>query len=157
MGWNYLSIPKLQRCNRWSLGMDKQFHPTFYNGCNYLSMLGLKLNHVSKRGPKCQQTNLELYGEINCCQTTTKHDKAWVVCIIFGMCLLQNNKTTQNRIQLLRFKHTLSACCHFGWELSRTVCKTDTIYHDDVIRWKHFARYWSFVRGIHRSPWIPHT
>ena len=22
-----------------------------YNGCNYLSMLGLKLNHVSKRGP----------------------------------------------------------------------------------------------------------
>ena len=23
-----------------------------YNGCNYLSMLGLKLNHVSKRGPR---------------------------------------------------------------------------------------------------------
>ena len=50
MGWNYLSIPKLQRCNRWSLGMDKWFHTTLYNGCNYLSMLGLKLNHVSKRG-----------------------------------------------------------------------------------------------------------
>ena len=31
--------------------MDKWFHPTLYNGCNYLSMLGLKLNHVSKRGP----------------------------------------------------------------------------------------------------------
>ena len=25
-----------------------------YNGCNYLSMLGLKLNHVSKRGPRGQ-------------------------------------------------------------------------------------------------------
>ena len=24
--------------------------------------------------------------------------------------------------------------------------------HDDVIKWKHFARYWPFVRGIHRSP-----
>ena len=23
--------------------------------------------------------------------------------------------------------------------------------HDDVIKWKHFPRYWSFVRGIHRS------
>ena len=23
MGWNNLSIPKLQRCNRWSLGTDK--------------------------------------------------------------------------------------------------------------------------------------
>ena len=25
------------------------------------------------------------------------------------------------------------------------------IYHDDVIKWKHFPRYWLFVRGIHRS------
>ena len=23
--------------------------------------------------------------------------------------------------------------------------------HDDVIKWKHFSHYWSFVRGIHRS------
>ena len=24
--------------------------------------------------------------------------------------------------------------------------------HDDVIKWKHFSRYWPFVRRIHRSP-----
>ena len=24
--------------------------------------------------------------------------------------------------------------------------------HDDVIEWKHFPRYWPFVRGIHQSP-----
>ena len=31
-----------------------------YNGCNYLSMLGLKLNHVSKRGHRfaCIETRL---------------------------------------------------------------------------------------------------
>ena len=29
---------------------------------------------------------------------------------------------------------------------------TILIYHDDVIKWKHFPRYWPFVRGIHRSP-----
>ena len=23
--------------------------------------------------------------------------------------------------------------------------------HDDVVKWKHFPRYWSFVLGIHRS------
>ena len=23
--------------------------------------------------------------------------------------------------------------------------------HDDIIKWKHFPRYWLFVRGIHRS------
>ena len=25
-------------------------------------------------------------------------------------------------------------------------------YHDVVIKWKHFSRYWPFVRGIHWSP-----
>ena len=24
--------------------------------------------------------------------------------------------------------------------------------HDDVIKWKHFPRYWPFVRRIHRAP-----
>ena len=24
--------------------------------------------------------------------------------------------------------------------------------HGEVIKWKHFPRYWPFVRGIHRSP-----
>ena len=26
------------------------------------------------------------------------------------------------------------------------------LIHDDVINWKHFPRYWPFVRGIHRFP-----
>ena len=30
--------------------MDNKFHPTFHNGCNYLSIMELKFNHVSKRG-----------------------------------------------------------------------------------------------------------
>ena len=29
----------------------------------------------------------------------------------------------------------------------RNICS-----HDDVIKWKHFPRYWAFVRGIHRWP-----
>ena len=28
----------------------------------------------------------------------------------------------------------------------------DTGKYDDVIKWKHFPRYWPFVWGIHRSP-----
>ena len=35
--------------------------------------------------------------------------------------------------------------------------KSPIIPHDDVIKWKHFPRNWPFVRGIHRSRWIPHT
>ena len=29
---------------------------------------------------------------------------------------------------------------------------TEQLCHDDVIKWKHFPRYWPFVRGIHRYP-----
>ena len=28
----------------------------------------------------------------------------------------------------------------------------DLWHYDDVIKWKHFPRYWPFVRGIHRWP-----
>ena len=55
MGWNYISIPKLQRYNRynrWSLGMEKEFHPKLYWACDYLYILELKLKSVSKRGPR---------------------------------------------------------------------------------------------------------
>ena len=34
-----------------------------------------------------------------------------------------------------------------GWANNRDACD-----HDDVIKWKHFPRYWPFLRGIHRSP-----
>ena len=33
-----------------------------------------------------------------------------------------------------------------------TACSTHWHTHDDVIKWKHFPRYWPFVWGIHRSP-----
>ena len=32
------------------------------------------------------------------------------------------------------------------------VCCFNLQRHDDVIKWKHLPRFWSFVRGIHRSP-----
>ena len=28
----------------------------------------------------------------------------------------------------------------------------DVLYHNDSIKWKHFPRYWPFVREIHRPP-----
>ena len=32
------------------------------------------------------------------------------------------------------------------------ILTTVSVFHDDVIKWKHFPRYWPFVRGIQRSP-----
>ena len=45
--WNYFSILKLQWCSHWIWWMDKWFHPTYYFACNYLSILWLKLMHIS--------------------------------------------------------------------------------------------------------------
>ena len=40
--------------------------------------------------------------------------------------------------------------CH-GGDASFLSCHSN-ISHDDVIKRKHFPRYWPFVQGIHRSP-----
>ena len=52
------------------------------------------------------------------------------------------------------------ACCmkapnhymNWCWFFADEVLWDSHILHDDVIKWKHFPRYWPFVRGIHRSP-----
>ena len=42
--------------------------------------------------------------------------------------------------------------CISWWRFIHHVQMTSWTSHDDVIKWKHFPRYWPFVRGIHRSP-----
>ena len=56
-GMKLLIHYSLQRLHRWSSEMENKFHPTLYNGCNYLSMLGLKMIHVSKRC-SCNRCNI---------------------------------------------------------------------------------------------------
>ena len=74
--WDEITYPFLNfnGSNRWSLGMDKYFHPTLYNGWNYLSMPGFKLNHVSKNGHL-----LELKS-INVCHV----GRRWNVYVVIG-------------------------------------------------------------------------
>ena len=36
------------------VGNDKWFHPTLFDGCNWLTMLRLKIIHFSERGPWCK-------------------------------------------------------------------------------------------------------
>ena len=45
------------------------------------------------------------------------------------------------------------ARCGYNFNNCKSHIKDLHVYlHDDVIKWKHFPRYWPFVRGIHRSP-----
>ena len=48
-------------------------------------------------------------------------------------------------------------CWYSCFTLTTPVASDPVWAHDDVIKWKHFPRNWPFVRGIHRSRWIPHT
>ena len=38
------------------------------------------------------------------------------------------------------------------WVKVHSVIKSNSILHDDVMKWKHFPRYCPFVQGIHWSP-----
>ena len=79
-------------------------------------------------------------------------------------------------IWFIRVPYLLTACWHFGRKLRKIFNPTNyamlwmqcgmycgvlqrdrSRIHNDVIKWKHFPRYWSFVRGIHWSRWIPRT
>ena len=52
----------------------------------------------------------------------------------------------------------MNLTCKFKWSMFGPQCVLSNRtmkmsgHHDDVIKWKHFQRYWPFVRGIHRSP-----
>ena len=44
--------------------------------------------------------------------------------------------------------------CLYRFEIYGRIVGSAPPYHD-AIKWKHFPRYWPFVKGIHRHRWIP--
>ena len=100
---------------RWRLGIIKWYYHALYDGCNYLTMLGLK---SSKRDPWCME------------------------------CTLPWRSTIALLSVLWSWSTSLKYCiCDRGW------ITMVSLLHDDVIKWKHFPRYWQFVREFtgHRS------
>ena len=61
--------------------------------------------------------------------------------VVFGALFGRKYNTSQIHVHGLC---VVSFCC--GW------IPVNFTHHDDVIKWKHFPRYWPFVWGIHRSP-----
>ena len=146
----------------WSLGMDKYFHPTLYSVCNYSSMLGSRLNHVSKRSQgyfteaiirlRCCQWNqpwrtwvtgsAESIKISKCNHNKTKHNKT--VCVFHGTyssCHLddisQRTRRNNNVIMTSFWRHhgvIIASCAH--WDSN-----------DGVMTWKHYPHHWLFVRG----------
>ena len=64
-------------------------------------------------------------------------------------------KTMGTHICVVAFSNTtFPVICHWHgvnqMDMKTTLVNID--HHDDVIKLKHFPRYWPFARGIHRSP-----
>ena len=69
--------------HHWSSGMEKKSNLTLYWACDYLSMLGLKLSHVSERGPGVFATciNSWHFSFILCIDFTSAHCLSTSICI----------------------------------------------------------------------------
>ena len=74
-----------------------------------------------------------------------------------------SSTTWWNRIELAREtlagmwgssagKRSTPGCDVKALQLTSKRIYNDIAWHDDVIKWRHFPRYWPFVRGIHRFP-----
>ena len=76
-------------------------------------------------------------------------EELWQVRITAGTALVQSRLSLQTLNTKSTRAHAAAHCRNPG-----TYWYTDKKFswNDDLIQWKHFPRYWPFVRGIYRSP-----
>ena len=105
MGSNHLSVPILQRCSHWRLGIDTVYPKKYAHGfvvlCFVVVMQSFIMNshevfiHIHQgcfagtgaivRLPQCQWRKPDGYGKISQCITTTKDSKTKTMCLFLGI------------------------------------------------------------------------
>ena len=71
--------------------------------------------------------------------TDSWNDSTWNTKALLLYCIVSIRAADSLATQSASASITMSLTC-FSWN------------HGDVIKWKHFPRYWPFTRGIHQSP-----
>ena len=61
----------------------------------------------------------------------------------------QGTKLSKGNVSTLEFSQNIMGSAAKG-KIDIVKLPYFIIVYDDVIKWKHFPRYWPFVRGIHR-------
>ena len=114
------------------------------------------------------------YGHFDCSMSLISYDPIWSKYIIYSyitnchpltLCLCRNNDIAWaswqlelqitwlfNSLSRLTIKKTTEPSLRVLCEVPPLLWLTFRLDHDDVIKWKHFPRYWPSVRGIHWSP-----
>ena len=137
-------------------------------------MLGLKLNHVSKRGlrnsarllpthgrtsdkckPKDDKLRLEKY--IWKCRRQNHGNLFWLECVGWTEITISLVSTIPYFL-VLQWEHWIIEKSTYLFVpfshvfLQEHHCTEYNCLHDDIIKWKHFPRYMPLVRGIQRFP-----
>ena len=76
------------------------------------------------------------------------------VCLIAPLVVNPMGPSKSNRLSFQTYvlvSNSLYELISWGFT-AKLLPSGDLFVHDDVIKWKHFPRYWPFVRRIHRSP-----
>ena len=102
-------------------------------------------NNYKSRWLRCIiQKMKSLPARYGICQMSTV-----IVIILIAVHNYGNHGASVLSISSGRLVNDESKCLLCQW---RAWSGGNTTIHDDVIKWKHFPRYWPFVRGAHRSP-----
>ena len=82
-----------------------------------------------------------------------KHATWYHICILSTLVVLRKCLRIFSGFLIMQFKRLFLLACHVYLIMMflREQLTTFTIIHNDAIKWKHFPRYWPFVRVIHRS------
>ena len=113
------------------------------------------LRHCDIPSPD-QQRQITLEKQYGTSQEILARLKLECVYNIFGHILAMGDLFTRTIAEKWRMQ-IKDPCFVFNLKHRKPVTGELIFSHDDVIKWKHFPRNWPFVRGIHRSRWIPHT
>ena len=110
----------------------------------------LTIAPVSAKQPWWIWINTSCEFIMNDCITTTKQSTTKPCAYFLGYTVLPPLDTWT-----YTWTHKISHVSPLGESYGVSVVSITELtgaLHDDVIKWKHFPRYWPFVRGIHRWP-----
>ena len=138
-----LFIPKHQRPHHWGLEMDTQFHLALYNGYNNLSVLGLKLYHISKKAPWCLSMNHEssLLNSKLLCKMHSVLRRSYIMYYF---------KTRIHSVRLGHYSDVIMSA--MASQINSLTIVYSTVYSGTDQRKLRSSAPLGFVRGIHRWP-----
>ena len=134
----------------WLFYSYKQQQPFYDQTTNtiWLCLTVLYMNSIASQQP-CERPTWFWLPYVNEYYTLSTHIQLEYVCIgLFRVTI--NHQGSTFFLPVEKEIHGRVVCIPF--HVMKSAWTTPWHNHDDVIMWKHFPRYWPFVRGIHRSP-----